>query len=472
MGAGVIPWLLLLGFCAVLFALFGDRLQSRVPVKVETVVTARGETSSPGRGELSMPAELRPADPWEGSPAFQASGWVEPSPFPIKVSALVDGFVDEVLVLEGERVQCGQVMARLIREDFELDLATSRAELEALRAEANANENAILSVAAQIVTLEKRVNAGKLRLLELEDRRKRLGSASGGAVSEEEIIQSTLRVQTYEGELAALEISSVELESEEARLVAMREAFEAKIRSGETEISRRQLALDRTEITAPVDGIVIRLFAVPGRKTMVAMDDMDSSTIATLYRPDRLQARIDVPLGEAAGVFPGQAVRIRSNFLPDKTIRGVVSHITGEADLQRNTLQVKVVLNDPDPRLRPEILCRAEFLPVSAKGESVEEVTPVAGAGTGTIPNQRAAVYVPVRALVDLQGEKALVWVIDRSGERIESRNLTLDTKVRDGYRMVKEGLLPGDRVVLDPSPDLTGGIRVKLLPESNEITE
>jgi HlyD family secretion protein len=138
---------------------------------------------------------------------------------------------------------------------------------------------------------------------------------------------------------------------------------------------------------------------MPGRKSMLAMDDMDSSTIARLYQPDRLQARIDVPLEEAAGVFPGQAVRIRSGFLPDQTMQGVVSRITGEADLQRNTLQVKVSLKDPDPRLRPEMLCRAEFLPdsadgVPAEGENLAAVKESEASGAG-----RATVYVSVRYL-------------------------------------------------------------------------
>lgn len=470
--AGFIPWLLLLGFCVVLFVLFGDRLQSGVPVKIETVVTVKAAAALPVEGELAAPGELRPVDPWEGTASFQASGWIEPSPFPVKVSALVDGFIEEVLVLEGEGVKRGQVMARLVQEDFELDLATAQGELDSLRAEADANEKAILSVAAQVVTLEKRVSAGRLRLLELEDRRKRLDGVSGGAVSEEEIIQATLRMQTSEGELEAIEISGAELKSEEARLVALRAAFQAKIRSAETEVARRQLALDRTEICAPSDGIVLRLFAIPGRKSMLAMDEMDSSTIATLYRPDSLQARIDVPLAEAAGVFQGQAVRIRSNFLPDQVMQGVVSRITGEADLQRNTLQVKVALKSPDPRLRPEMLCRAEFLPVSAESNSVGGEPPVAGDGSGGIPEGRAIVFVSVRALLEVEGETARVWVIDRSGDHIESRNLILGTDERDGYRIVKEGLLPGDRVVLDPAPDLAEETRIKSLPESNQTTE
>jgi HlyD family secretion protein len=409
-----------------------------------------------GPGTITGSSEMEPVDPSDGAVSFQASGWIEPGPFPIKVSALVDGFIEEVHILEGEHVEKGQIMARLVREDLELDLSTAQGALDSLRAEAEANEKAILSVAAQIATRAKEVTAGMLKLLELEDRRDRLERISGGAVSEEEIRQSVLRVQTFQGELEALKISRVELESEDARLVAMRTAHQAKIRQGVTDLARSQLALDRTEIRAPMDGIVLRLFAVPGRKSRVAMDDVDSSTIATIYRPETLQARIDVPLAEAAGVFPGQAVKIRSDFLPDQSIRGTVSHLTGEADLQRNTLQVKVLLEKPDSRLRPEMLCRAEFLQRAEGGHAVGEGDP-----------GRVTIYVPVRALIKNDGTKLQARVMALNGEFVESRELTLGQEERDGYRMVLAGLLPGDRVVLDPDADLADGVRVEPIPET-----
>lgn len=100
-----VPWLLLVGFGVVLFLLFGDRLESGSPVKVESVVTMRAASPSPGQDALPGSSETAPVDPRDGAVGFQASGWIEPGPFPIKVSALVDGFVDEVLVLEGESVK-------------------------------------------------------------------------------------------------------------------------------------------------------------------------------------------------------------------------------------------------------------------------------------------------------------------------------------------------------------------------------
>ena len=47
---------------------------------------------------------------------------------------------------------------------------------------------------------------------------------------------------------------------------------------------------------------------------------------------------------------------------PTSVFEGEVTRITGEADLQRNTSQAKVRITDPIDQLRPEMLCRVEFL--------------------------------------------------------------------------------------------------------------
>jgi multidrug efflux pump subunit AcrA (membrane-fusion protein) len=56
--------------------------------------------------------------------------------------------------------------------------------------------------------------------------------------------------------------------------------------------------------------------------------------------------------------------------LPDTTFRGEVLRVTHEADLQKNTLQVKVGVSDPSPLLRPEMLTRVKFLPGDPGGEA------------------------------------------------------------------------------------------------------
>ena len=76
--------------------------------------------------------------------------------------------------------------------------------------------------------------------------------------------------------------------------------------------------LNRTEITSPIDGIVLRLLAKPGSRMMLHMDDMDAAAAAIMFEEGKLQARIDVPLSEAAKINLGQIVEVTSSILPEE----------------------------------------------------------------------------------------------------------------------------------------------------------
>ncbi len=449
-----IPWLLLFGFGALAWVLFGKTLLPSREVQLESIVTIRktelSRSESESKNEATPESEI---NPWDGTVTFQASGWVEPDPLPIKATALINGVIDFVSVLEGEKVEKGQLLASLIREDFELDLATAESLLAAAKARAAAQDAAIKGVAAKEETLKQQVKAGEFRCLEMIDRRDRLIRAGGIAVAEGEIEQARLMLQTHEAEVAALAVSKTELQREREKLTAEKMELEARIREAETQVSRQKLALDRTEIRSPVDGIILRLHAVPGQKRMLDMDDPESSTIAVLFQPGFLQARIDVPLEEANQLSVGQAVRLRSGFLPGKVIRGVVTRIVGEADLQRNTLQAKVRIEDPDPRMRPDMLCRAEFLsPENSATSSKAEGDP---SGPGSV-----SLFVPEAALIERSNNSAIVWTPKSGSQELEKKTIELDGSAQDGYILVQSGLLPGDRVVIDPPSDLKVGER------------
>ncbi|MDF1657585.1 MAG: efflux RND transporter periplasmic adaptor subunit [Verrucomicrobiales bacterium] len=445
------PWILILGFVGLSLLLFGEQLLPARAVEIEKVVTVRATSST----LLTAAAEGPESNPWAGVTLFQASGWVEPDPLPIKATALVNGVVETVSVLEGETVTRGQALATLIREDFELDLETAAAELVSLEGLYEAHEAEIEAVLAQVETLELRIKAGEMRCLELIDRRDRLTNAGSEAVAEGERVSAELMLQTHESEVAALAASKEELRSELKRLEALRVDFEARIARAGTEVARKELALERTEIRSPVDGIVLRLLVSPGQKRMLDMDDVDSATIAVIYRPDFLQARIDVPLEEASQLGVGQAVRLRSNFLPDKTFQGTVTRIVGEADLQRNTLQVKVKLLEPDPRLRPDMLCRAEFLATASEPLATEETAATTG-------YNRVSVYVPASALFERDEKNAALWTLDSSGKKAEKRQVVLGQDERDDHLHVTEGILPGEFVLINPPSDLAAGERLK----------
>ena len=72
---------------------------------------------------------------------FQASGWIEPDPYPTRVPSLYDGIVDEVFVLEGDTVKKGQKLVSLVNDDARLALKFAQAQLD----EANFKEAELFS---------------------------------------------------------------------------------------------------------------------------------------------------------------------------------------------------------------------------------------------------------------------------------------------------------------------------------------
>ncbi len=86
--------------------------------------------SSRGRRATAL---LPPRDVWvvpvlasqsavqsEGTPLFQAAGWIEPRPTPIRVAALAPGVVERLLVVEDQQVKAGEPVAELVKQDAQL----------------------------------------------------------------------------------------------------------------------------------------------------------------------------------------------------------------------------------------------------------------------------------------------------------------------------------------------------------------
>jgi RND family efflux transporter MFP subunit len=446
--ATVWPLLLIVAFVWLLWTLFGDRFQGSRAVELVSVVTQRAsvETAAPVDGAPTSDSSF------EAATLFQASGWIEADPLPIRVTALYSGVVEAVHVLEGERVVEGQLLATLIDDDARLDVATAGAMLGQAEASLRTQIAAEKAMAASLRTLELEIETAQSRLKELLDESARLGRAGKEVFPERDVVQARLRVDTQQRSIdalnARLDERRADLDAAAARVDHARQA----VVNAQTELGRKELALERTRIRSPLDAVIQELYVTPGMKRMVGMDALDSATVAKLYQPELLQARIDVPLEEAASLFIGQAVRLRSSLFPNREFKGRVSRLEGQADIQRNTLQAKVALLDPDPQLRPEMLCRAEFLaPPGAAG-------PVRSAG-----GSRVAVFVPEAAVLDSDGS-ASVWILDASGERALRQSIELTEERREGFVRIRAGLRPGDRVVVNPPEDLEAGERIRAI--------
>lgn len=448
--AWLLPVGLLVGFIAILVWLFGDRLLPAIEVETAQVITIRNTDSNTGskssaRSEKSPPnAEAKTTS--KGSMLFQASGWVEPDPYITYVPTLVNGVVSKVHVLEGQSVKKGELLATLIDDDAKLDLTESKQAIASLKAAIHAHCKGTDIAKAELDAAKKKIITAKSQLADAEDHLNRLKRVADGAIAKQKIVQASLQAQQQRAMLEETKTAVPRIEARLGQIDQERIAMEAKVSQLETARDRAQLALDRTKITSPMNGIVLSLHAAPGKKRMLDMDDPKSAVIVELYDPKKLQARVDVPLNEAAALRVGQQVELLSDLLPETVFKGKVTRITGQADLQRNTLQAKIEITNPDPRLRPDMLVRAKFFGIASSTAST------AGTSSG-----RLSIYVPEAAIVSPD----TAWVVSPDN-RAEKRSIELGKDVRDGHRLVLSGLKSGEHVILPPHDELEDGTRVK----------
>ncbi len=95
----VIPGALVTGFVMLFVWALRNSIWPPQPVSVVPVLA----TQSSGQSE--------------GTPLFQAAGWIEPRPTPIRVAALAPGVVERLLVVEDQAVKAGEPIAELVKQD-------------------------------------------------------------------------------------------------------------------------------------------------------------------------------------------------------------------------------------------------------------------------------------------------------------------------------------------------------------------
>lgn len=416
----LLPVAIFLGFALLFLLLFRDRLLPATAVRVTPAIAVEEKSSAPAAVAAS------------GKLLFQATGWIEPDPLPVKATALTDGIIDQVHVLEGQPVKKGDLLATLVEADAKLEVASATAELDMAKNEFEAHCTNAQIFLQQLESEKAGLTADRANADEAADRLRRLEQAATSAV-ELERVNARFENSRRQAALVSRQAKLDEIAHQLTKVAYEAASLRAKVEAAEATLAKATLAHTRTRITSPINGRVLRLTAAPGQKKMLLMDEEDSSTIAILYDPAHLQVRVDVPLADAAGLSVGQKAKIRCNLLPDNVLEGEVTRITGEADLQRNTLQAKVRILSPDERLRPEMLCRVEFLDTAPKTSTPSAATSL-------------AVYIPAAALT---GDT--VWICDPETKRASKRTVT-PTTTRDGLHRIDTGILPGEWVILDPS--------------------
>jgi HlyD family secretion protein len=397
-GPPVILWVVLL---VVLAAAAGGWYWSQRPRPAQVSVAVVEQPKALGSG---------------GSAVLNASGYVV-ARRRATVSSKVTGRVIDVLVEEGKPVHKGQVLARLDATTYEKGLALAQAELEATR--------------RAVAEYRVRLDQARITL-------KRTQALRADGIAHQ----------------ADLDAAETEVRALEARIALSEEQVVVSERS----VAVRQNEVTDTVILAPFDGVAISKDAQPGEmiSPVSAGGGFTRTGICSIVDMSSLEIEVDVNESYINRVGPGQRVEATLDAYPEWRIPGKVITTVPTADRQKATVLVRIAF-DPstrsgtsraasrdeklDPRILPDMGIKVAFL-------GSEQTASAAVAAPVTIPKNS----------VRTDGGSQVVFVA--GSDAVERRAVRLGNAKDDRIEVVS-GLVPGEKVVLDPPATLKDGSRV-----------
>jgi HlyD family secretion protein len=379
------------------------------------------------------------------------------------LSSDVPGRIVEMAVKEGSVVKQGDIVARLFADEY-------RAALQRAAAEVAAAESAVRRAVAGAVAAEAEVAqaataeasalaqreeaAASLQFLELEcERSLELSRTNAGSPRDVDRTRSERDAQAarLRSSVAAEATAKASVASARSRAATAGAEVEVAKAQVATAIAARDLAkatLDKTDVRAPFDGIVVLKDAEVGEVVSPNVQGGSNArgAVCTLVDFDSLEVQANVPETTLGSVQLGAPADVFLDAYSDERYTGVVDRIWPTADRQKATVEVRVRLERKDERLRPEMGVRIVFRSGAAAAPAAN-TEPV-----------KSRILVPNEVLCEIDG-KTGAFVIE--GDTV--RFALLVTGERKGGRVaIDQGLRANQLLVLDPPPSLRDGGRIR----------
>src|SRR5712692_5157041 len=364
------------------------KVEAQAAPDVPTVAVAK-VTKEELSHSLTLTAEFRP---------FQE----------IDVMAKVSGYVKEIKVDVGDRVQQGQLLATLEIPEMADDLARARAAVERSSAE----------VARARDEIQRAESAHSIAHLSYE----RLASVSKqrpGLVAQQEIDNAHSKDLVAEAQLAATKSGVT--------------AALQQVDVNKAEMGKVNTLHDYTRVTAPFAGVVTKRYADTGSMIQAGTaSQTQAMPVIRLSQNSLLRLILPVPESAVPTVHLGQQVDVRVPTL-NRTFPGRVARFSDKLSLSTRTMDTEVDVPNPSLVLIPGMYAEVNL----------------------TLDRRQSVLAVPVTAL---DGDQVTVVTPEN---RIEVRKVTLGLETAVKVE-VRSGLKAGDLVVVGSRSGLESGQEVR----------
>lgn len=333
------------------------------------------------------------------------------------IGSAVMGRLVALPVREGDAVRAGQVVARIDAVQAASSADAAAASLAALEADARAALT--------------QVRTAQAMLAEAQSRRTELATALRRARQLRDA--GLLPAADFDAAMAADAAATAQVSGANASFDRAQQAAAAadrRIAQGRAEQVRARDALSKTDITAPIDGVVTRLDVEAGEMVVIGVQNQPGTILMTISDLSAVNAEVKVAEADLMRLTNGQPASVTLESLPDRRFDGRIVEIGASAlplaggQAAAREFRVRVRFDHADPRLRPGLTCDVDILAAE----------------------RRNVTAVPLQAVVERDGATG-VFVID-DGTALFS---PVATGIIGGLLIEVTGVQPGVQIASGP---------------------
>ena len=341
----------------------------------------------------------------------------------VEVRARVSGYLESTHFEEGQIVSRGDLLAIIDPRPFEAALTAADASYK--EAEARIRESEALLRQNEVLRTE-----AQTQLLVAKKRYERAKALAAGNAASEEILDTRAAEELTAA--ASVEGAEAQIESAKAAIATAEAAREI----ARAEMQTAQLNLQYTRVRAPIDGRISRRMVTQGN--LISGGSEQSALLTTIVSVRPIHVYFDaneaeflkyVRLAKAGKRESSRDVKnpIYLALLDEDGYphRGHMDFVDNRVDPNTGTMRGRAILANEDGLLTPGLFAQVR-LPGSGRYD---------------------AVLIPDSAVGSDQSDK-FVFVVDQQ-KQIKRRVVDLGP-ISHGLRIVRDGLNPGDTIVLN----------------------
>lgn len=239
-----------------------------------------------------------------------------------RVAGKVEGYVTKVHVDENQHVKAGDLLVELESADFSTRVAQTKAELAQAEADAAQAGARIAAQRDQLAEAQAAREAATASADLSSSEEKRLSElADKGWYPKAKVEQAEATRRTADAQLVQAQATVTAQRSQLASTQAAAESAAARVEAARAKLAAAELDLSRTQIRAPIDGVVTNKEVIegqllsPGRQAMAIVASNDMWVIANFKET------------QIADMKAGQCADIHVDAYPNLHVRGTVDSI-------------------------------------------------------------------------------------------------------------------------------------------------